>query len=60
MNKSNSSLFFLLFVFFLSINLFAHEDGGEKDIRCSVTYGTEQEMDIYRINKIKEERLFTP
>ena len=44
---------FILFVFFLPINLFAHEDGGEKDIRCSVSYGTEPEMDIYGLNKIE-------
>ena len=44
--------FFILFVFFLPINLFAHEDGGEKDIRCSVSYGTEPEMNIYG-NKIE-------
>ena len=30
----------VLFTLLLSINLFAHEDGGEKDIRCSVTYST--------------------
>tara|TARA_B100000287_G_C20245129_1_gene627721 strand:- start:78 stop:569 length:492 start_codon:yes stop_codon:yes gene_type:complete len=46
---------FLLFAFsfFLSINLFAHEDGGEKDIRCSVTYGTQPEMDIFGLNVIE-------
>jgi hypothetical protein len=52
--------FFILFVFFLPINLFAHEDGGEKDIRCSVSYGTEPEMDIFGLNKIEEgETLYT-
>tara|TARA_B110000008_G_scaffold242183_1_gene250431 strand:+ start:150 stop:626 length:477 start_codon:yes stop_codon:yes gene_type:complete len=39
---------FILFTFFLSINLFAHEDGGEKDIRCSLTYGTEEANRISR------------
>tara|TARA_B100000575_G_C23069308_1_gene615834 strand:+ start:546 stop:1037 length:492 start_codon:yes stop_codon:yes gene_type:complete len=52
--------FFILFVFLLPINLFAHEDGGEKDIRCSVTYGTEPEMDIFGLNKIEGgETLYT-
>ena len=41
------------FLFFLSINLFAHEDGGEKDIRCSVTYGTQPEMDLWGLNTIE-------
>ncbi len=45
--------FFILFVFLLPINLFAHERGGEKDIRCSVIYGTEPEMDIFGLNKIE-------
>ena len=47
--------FFIFFVFFLSAfaNLSAHKDGGEKDIRCSVTYGTEPEMDIYGFNRIE-------
>ena len=30
---------------------YSHEDGGEKDIRCSVIYQTEAEMDTWGLNK---------
>lgn len=38
---------------YISGSAYSHEPGGEKDIRCSVTYGTEAETDIYGINKIE-------
>ena len=41
----------------LTTHIFAHEDGGEKDIRCSVTYGT-KEVDDYN-RKIEGGPLYT-
>tara|TARA_B100000674_G_C37170878_1_gene615227 strand:- start:7 stop:543 length:537 start_codon:yes stop_codon:yes gene_type:complete len=51
---------FVCFTTIFSPNSYSHEDGGEKDIRCSVTYGTEPEMDIWGLNKIEGgETLYT-
>tara|TARA_Y100001970_G_scaffold196252_1_gene238613 strand:- start:1507 stop:1977 length:471 start_codon:yes stop_codon:yes gene_type:complete len=49
--------FFIFFVILLTTHIFAHEDGGEKDIRCSVTYGT-KEVDDYN-RKIEGGPLYT-
>ena len=38
----NKKMKLLLLMSFISINSIAHEDGGEKDIRCSVSYSSEE------------------
>ena len=46
MLKNHKKIVAMAFVFIIaifSLKTYSHEDGGEKDIRCSVTYGTEPE-----------------